>query len=264
MNLTTSLQSLNDKQQEAVIQPLNSSLILAGAGSGKTSVLVHRIAYLVEKFNVSPFSIMAVTFTNKAASEMKERVLNLLDTQSQGMWIGTFHSLSHRILRFNSADAGLASTFTVIDSDDQLRIIKRIVKDMRINDSSVTVKQIQWYINGQKDEGLRAYNTEPQYGDKARICHAVYLKYELVCKQESLVDFGELLLKTYELLRDHRNILEQYQSKFSCILVDEFQDTNALQYAWLKVLYHNKGSIMVVGDDDQSIYWLEGGTSLKS
>ena len=253
-----SLDTLNEKQREAVIQqPGVSSLVLAGAGSGKTSVLVHRIAWLIKQLGVSPWSIMAVTFTNKAANEMRRRLQAMLGVSVQGVWVGTFHGLSHKILRMHYLEAGLGEHFQILDSDDQLRIIKRLMKAMKVDDKKWSPKQAQWYINHKKDEGVRARHYEPDYTVFDRVKHKIYLGYEEYCNQEGLVDFSELLFRCHELLLNNDLLLKHYQQRFGNILVDEFQDTNVVQYAWLRLLSEG-GCLMAVGDDDQSIYGWRG------
>ncbi len=256
---------LNQKQFDAVTLPLSNALILAGAGSGKTRVLVHRIAYLISHYGLSPYSILAVTFTNKAAAEMRSRIENIIQQPSQGLWIGTFHGIAHRLLRIHWQEAGLIETFQVIDSDDQLRLIKRIMKDLNLDDKQISSKNIQGFINHQKDQGIRAsyFNQTNHSKNSAYPPELIqaYLNYEQLCHQNSLVDFAELLLRAYELWTKNKNLLTHYQSRFKALLVDEFQDTNQIQYLWLKALSHNTDTplpILVVGDDDQSIYGWRG------
>lgn len=255
------LMDLNTEQQQVVSAPLGNLLVLAGAGSGKTRVLVHRIAWLIQVFQTSPFSILAVTFTNKAAHEMRARIEALLGTSTQRMWIGTFHGLAHRMLRLHWKDADLPEQFQVLDSTDQLRIIKRIYQDFMIDDERYPPKQAQWYINTKKDEGVRAKtlstNThKPQEAMYIRL----YQTYEGLCEQEGLVDFAELLLRGYELLANNSALRQHYQERFQHILVDEFQDTNAVQYAWIRLIAGDQSNnyTMIVGDDDQSIYSWRG------
>ena len=252
------LQDLNDKQCEAVSAPMQNLLILAGAGSGKTRVLVHRIAWLMEQENVSPFAILAVTFTNKAAAEMRTRIESLLGTSVQGMWVGTFHSLAHRLLRTHWQDAGLPQTFQIIDSEDQFRLIKRIMRELNIDDERVPPKQAQWFINGKKDEGLRSRHCSSKGNHVDDLMLTIYAAYEDSCDQSGSVDFAELLLRSHELWLNHPELLQHYQNRFNHILVDEFQDTNAIQYAWIKLLAGKDNKVMVVGDDDQSIYSWRG------
>ncbi len=258
MEATPILQGLNQAQHDAVTAENNALLVLAGAGSGKTRVLVHRIAWLITHKNLSPFSIMAVTFTNKAASEMKGRVENLLGRSAGSMWIGTFHGLAHRLLRAHARDAGLPDTFQILDSDDQLRVIKRVMKTMNLDEQEWPAKQAQWFINKQKDEGLRPKDIHSQ-GDMFTNIHTkVYYQYEQACKTGGLVDFAELLLRAFELLRDNESLREHYQERFRHLLVDEFQDTNGIQYAWIRLISADNCGITIVGDDDQSIYGWRG------
>ena len=233
-------------------------LVLAGAGSGKTRVLVHRIAWLLSVEQASPFSIMAVTFTNKAAAEMRHRIEDLIGTSQGGMWIGTFHSLAHRLLRAHYLDANLPQDFQIIDSDDQYRLIRRIVKSMNLDDKQWTARQGMWYINGKKDEGLRPQHIQT-YGNPVETTWLkVYQAYQEACDRAGLVDFAELLLRAHELWLNKPQILEHYQNRFTNILVDEFQDTNRIQYAWIRMLAGQSGKVMIVGDDDQSIYGWRG------
>ena len=258
MDVSFILNSLNDPQREAVTAEPHNLLVLAGAGSGKTRVLVHRIAWLIEVLGVSPASILAVTFTNKAAAEMRTRIEELLQRPVGGMWVGTFHGLAHRLLRAHWQEAGLPEKFQILDADDQLRMIKRINQSLDIDEGRWPARQCQWFINEQKDEGLRAANLE-HYGDDFRkTMISVYQAYEEACERGGMVDFGELLLRSHELWLRQPALLAWYQQRFSSILVDEFQDTNAIQYAWLRVLAGQKSSLMVVGDDDQSIYGWRG------
>jgi len=258
MDVSYLLDSLNDEQRRAVAAPPGSMLVLAGAGSGKTRVLVHRIAWLMLVEGVSPFGIMAVTFTNKAAREMRSRIEELLQRPIGGMWVGTFHGLAHRLLRTHWREADLPENFHILDSDDQLRLIKRLCKELNVNEEKWPARQIQWYINSQKDEGLRARHIE-HYGDEyTRTMITVYSAYETACQRGGMVDFGEILLRAHELWLNNPDLLAHYQQRFQHILVDEFQDTNAVQYAWLRVLAGNNNHLMVVGDDDQSIYGWRG------
>lgn len=252
------LHELNDPQAQAVAAPVGNLLILAGAGSGKTRVLVHRIAWLVQEEQASPFSILAVTFTNKAANEMRLRVEALMGTSTQGMWIGTFHSLAHRLLRTHWRDAKLPENFQIIDSQDQLRLIKRIMRSLNIDETRWPPKQAQWFINQKKDEGLRSHHLAQSNKPQEALLLRVYQAYEEACEQGGMVDFAEILLRSHELWLNHPELLLHYQQRFSHILVDEFQDTNAIQYAWLRMLAGKENNMMVVGDDDQSIYSWRG------
>lgn len=258
MDVSYLLEGLNDKQREAVAAPRINMLVLAGAGSGKTRVLVHRIAWLLSVEQASPFSIMAVTFTNKAAAEMRHRIEDLIGTSQGGMWIGTFHSLAHRLLRAHYLDANLPQDFQIIDSDDQYRLIRRIVKSMGLDDKQWPARQGMWYINGKKDEGLRPQHIQT-YGNPVETTWLkVYQAYQEACNRAGLVDFAELLLRAHELWLNKPQILEHYQNRFTNILVDEFQDTNRIQYAWIRMLAGQTGKVMIVGDDDQSIYGWRG------
>lgn len=258
MDITSIIDPLNDAQRQAVTAPNRALLILAGAGSGKTRVLVHRIAWQIKVAGISPHSILAVTFTNKAAREMRNRIEDLLGLSTQTMWIGTFHGLAHRLLRRHGKQAKLPDTFQVMDSADQLRVIKRLVAGMNLDETKWPPKQIQWFINAQKDEGKRARH-QPDTGDLfVRQMLTVYRAYEELCDRSGLVDFAELLLRVHELLRDNPDLLAFYQQRFLQVHVDEFQDTNTIQYAWLRLLTQDKDNLFVVGDDDQSIYGWRG------
>jgi DNA helicase II / ATP-dependent DNA helicase PcrA len=258
MTIEKLVQDLNEKQREAVAAPLSNMLVLAGAGSGKTRVLVQRIAWLVEQEQLSPFAILAVTFTNKAAKEMKARIESMSGLMVNAMWVGTFHGIAHRLLRAHWQEAGLLKTFQIIDSEDQLRLIKRVMKQLDITDDRYPPKQAQGFINRQKEKGLRAQNWEAIHHDFERVMQRVYEAYEKVCVQSGLIDFADMLLKVYELFIKHPDVLRHYQQRFRYILVDEFQDTNDLQYKWLSLLKSPNNHTMVVGDDDQSIYSWRG------
>ena len=258
MDVSHILNDLNDAQRQAVTAEPGNLLVLAGAGSGKTRVLVHRIAWLIQMEGVAPAGLLAVTFTNKAASEMRHRIESLLGHSLGGMWVGTFHGLAHRLLRSHWQEAGLPEKFQILDSDDQHRLIKRILQTLELDEAKWPAKQCQWFINQQKDEGLRASHLEHLGDDYHRAMISVYEAYEQACERGGMVDFGELLLRAHELWLRHPGLLDYYQRRFSQILVDEFQDTNAIQYAWLRVLAGRQGRITVVGDDDQSIYGWRG------
>ncbi len=258
MDVSHILDSLNDEQRNAVANPAQHLLVLAGAGSGKTRVLVHRIAWLLEAEQASPFSILAVTFTNKAAREMRGRIETLMGHSFGGMWVGTFHGLAHRLLRSHWQEAGLVQDFQILDSDDQLRLVKRINRSLKIDEDKWPAKQCQWYINAQKDEGLRSSNIDHFEDDYTRTMLKVYKAYEEACERGGMIDFGEILLRAHELWLKNPQILQHYQHRFRHILVDEFQDTNSIQYAWLRVLAGTQNQLMVVGDDDQSIYGWRG------
>ena len=252
------LASLNDAQVQAVAAPLGRQLVLAGAGSGKTRVLVHRIAFLIQAMGASPHSILSVTFTNKAAAEMRQRIEDMLGHSPAGMWVGTFHGLAHRLLRAHWQEAGLAENFQILDSDDQQRLIKRVIRDLGLDEQRWPAKQAQWFINGQKDEGLRPAHIQAGGDLFLATMRGIYEAYEAACARTGVIDFAELLLRALDLWRDKPGLLEHYQRRFRHILVDEFQDTNAVQYAWLRFLAKGGDSLMVVGDDDQSIYGWRG------
>lgn len=258
MDVSHILDSLNDEQRNAVANPSQHLLVLAGAGSGKTRVLVHRIAWLLEAEQASPYSILAVTFTNKAAREMRGRIESLMGNSFAGMWVGTFHGLAHRLLRTHWQEAGLVQDFQILDSDDQLRLVKRINRSLKIDEDKWPAKQCQWYINSQKDEGKRADNIDHFEDDYTKTMLQVYKAYEEACDRGGMIDFGEILLRAHELWLKNPQVLEHYQRRFKHILVDEFQDTNSIQYAWLRVLAGTQNQLMVVGDDDQSIYGWRG------
>lgn len=258
MDVSHILDSLNDEQRNAVANPSQHLLVLAGAGSGKTRVLVHRIAWLLEAEQASPYSILAVTFTNKSAREMRGRIEALMANSFAGMWVGTFHGLAHRLLRTHWKEAGLVQDFQILDGDDQLRLVKRINRSLKIDEDKWPAKQCQWYINAQKDEGLRSGNIDHFEDDYTKTVLKVYKAYEEACDRGGMIDFGEILLRAHELWLKNPQVLEHYQRRFKHILVDEFQDTNSIQYAWLRVLAGTQNQLMVVGDDDQSIYGWRG------
>jgi len=258
MDVSELLDGLNDKQRAAVAAPRSNLLVLAGAGSGKTRVLVHRIAWLLAVENCSPYSIMSVTFTNKAAAEMRHRIEHLIGTSQGGMWIGTFHGLAHRLLRAHHQDANLPQDFQILDSDDQLRLLKRMVRALNLDEKQWPPRQAMWYINGKKDEGLRPQHVE-SYGNQIEATWLrIYQAYQEACDRAGLVDFAELLLRAHELWLHKPHILNHYRDRFTNILVDEFQDTNSIQYAWIRLLAGDSGKVMIVGDDDQSIYGWRG------
>ncbi|MBT8147185.1 MAG: DNA helicase II, partial [Gammaproteobacteria bacterium] len=252
------LDKLNAPQRQAVTTETQNLLVLAGAGSGKTRVLVHRIAWLMHAEHASPYSILAVTFTNKAAREMRSRIEQLLGQPIGGMWVGTFHGLAHRLLRSHWQEAGLVEDFHILDSDDQLRLIKRLCRSLGVDEDKYAPRQVQWYINSQKDEGLRAASVETFGDDYSRNMVSIYAAYEEACDRGGMVDFAEILLRAHELWLKNPQILDHYQRRFQHVLVDEFQDTNTIQYAWLRVLAGRDSQLMVVGDDDQSIYGWRG------
>ncbi len=258
MDISHLLDPLNDAQREAVGAPLEPLLVLAGAGSGKTRVLVHRIAWLIQAQQMSPFGILAVTFTNKAAAEMRGRIEELLGLPLSGMWVGTFHGLAHRLLRAHWREAKLPQTFQILDSEDQFRAVRRVMKALDLDEAKWPPRQAQWFINARKDEGQR-----PQHIDDCGDAHMrqmvrIYQTYEEMCQRSGLVDFAELLLRAHELWLTQPQVLAHYQQRFRHILVDEFQDTNAIQYAWLRMLAGAQGKLFMVGDDDQSIYGWRG------
>ena len=250
--------SLNKQQLTAVNCDEGNKLVLAGAGSGKTRVLTYRVAKLINDFDVRPSDILALTFTNKASREMKERIESLLRISSQGLWFGTFHGVCRRILKIHWKEAELSERFTILDSQDQLRLVKRIIKTNNLDEKLYDAKSIQSFINRKKDNGIRSNQTSDKDDE---IYILVYKEYESILKQTFSVDFADLILKTYELLLNHENILSYYVNRFKHIMVDEFQDTNLLQFKLLKLLNNNTGSMYAVGDDDQSIYGWRGALS---
>ena len=258
MDISHLIDGLNAAQREVVTAPPGHLLVLAGAGSGKTRVLTQRIAWLVEVENVWPHAILAVTFTNKAAAEMRARCERLLNRPTQGLWIGTFHGLAHRLLRLHWREAGLMETFQIIDADDQQRLIKRVIADQNLDDTRFVAKQGTWLINAWKDEGKRPRDIDP--GDNPDLMRwiDVYAAYEATCQRQGLVDFAEILLRSHELWLKQPALLDHYRRRFSHLLVDEFQDTNTIQYAWIRMLAGSSGQVFAVGDDDQSIYSWRG------
>lgn len=259
MNNHHLLSQLNDHQQQAVSATLGHHLILAGAGSGKTRVLTHRIAWLLTVEHISPHSILAVTFTNKAAAEMRARIEELIGPAAQGLWVGTFHSLSHRLLRQHWKEAGLKQNFQILDSDDQLRMIRRLIIAMNLDEKRWVPRQVQGFINAKKDEGVRVKHLSTNVEDfTTSTLTKIYEAYETACEQSGLVDFAELLLRAYELWHQAPEVLAHYQQRFTQVLVDEFQDTNKIQYNWLRMIAGDSGHMMIVGDDDQSIYGWRG------
>lgn len=258
MDVSYIIDPLNDAQRQAVCAPTSNILVLAGAGSGKTRVLVHRIAWLMQAENVSPYGILAVTFTNKAAAEMRGRIENLLGMPSSGLWVGTFHGIAHRLLRAHWKEAELPQTFQIMDSEDQHRALKRVVREMGLDEKRWVPREAQWWINARKDEGLRPDNIEHQNDMYLKHMVEIYREYEAMCQRNGSLDFAELLLRAYELWVKRPDVLMHYQQRFQNILVDEFQDTNTIQYAWIKILAGNTANVFVVGDDDQSIYGWRG------
>ncbi len=258
MDVSHIFDPLNEAQREAVSAPPGPVLVLAGAGSGKTRVLTHRIAWLIEAYRISPHSLLAVTFTNKASREMRIRIEQLLDVSARGLWIGTFHGLCHRLLRMHFDDAGLPENFEVIDSDDQHRLIRRILKELNLDEDYWPPRQIQWMINQHKEEARRVKDLPAGDDMQMQTLYRVYAAYEDMCRNFGLVDFSELLLRTLELFKNNQIIREHYQKRFQHVLVDEFQDTNLIQYQWLRILAASHRNLFVVGDDDQSIYGWRG------
>jgi DNA helicase-2/ATP-dependent DNA helicase PcrA len=261
------LSGLNERQLEAVTLPHQSALILAGAGSGKTRVLTTRVAWLIQTGQASPHGLIAVTFTNKAAKEMLARISAMLPVNTRGMWVGTFHGLCNRLLRAHHREASLPQLFQILDSQDQLSLIKRLLKSLNVDEERFPARQVQWFVNSSKDEGLRARAVEAR-DELGRRMKDVYAAYDEQCVREGAVDFAELLLRSYELLSAHTTLRDHYRARFRHVLVDEFQDTNRLQYAWLKLLAGGGGAaqgagnaIFAVGDDDQSIYRFRGASA---
>jgi len=254
------LEGLNEQQRLAVTLPHQSALILAGAGSGKTRVLTTRIAWLVQTGQIGPQSLLAVTFTNKAAREMLTRISAMLPIDTRGMWVGTFHGLCNRMLRAHYRDAGLPQTFQILDSQDQLALIKRLLKSLGVDDEKLPPRDLQYFINGNKEQGRRAAHVEA-YDEHSRHLTELFAEYDRQCNREGVVDFAELLLRSFELLSRNEVLRAHYQRRFSHILVDEFQDTNRLQYRWLKLLAGGDNAIFAVGDDDQSIYAFRGASA---
>ena len=258
MNDSPLLQGLNEAQRAAVSTPVGPVLVLAGAGSGKTRVLTHRIAWVIQNEGASPHSILAVTFTNKAAHEMRGRIEKLLGVPGGAMWVGTFHGIAHRLLRLHWRDANLPQGFQILDGEDQLRIIKKLVKAMELDETRWVPKEIQWFINGNKDEGVRPATMKDAGDPTRRQLIRIYAEYEKQCQLTGVVDFAELLLRAYELVRDNPAIQAHYRRRFSHVLIDEFQDTNNIQYSWALLIAGTDGAPFIVGDDDQSIYRWRG------
>jgi DNA helicase-2/ATP-dependent DNA helicase PcrA len=258
MDVSHLLDGLNDAQRQAVGSPLGAALVLAGAGSGKTRVLVHRVAWLIQVEGASPNSILAVTFTNKAAAEMRGRIETLLGIPGGAMWIGTFHGLTHRLLRLHWREAGLPQSFQILDSEDQSRLLRKVLKALDLDEARWVPREILWFINAQKDEGHRAKHIKDDGDPTRRQLIRIYQAYEDACQRAGVVDFAELLLRAYELWRDNPALLQHYRTRFRHVLVDEFQDTNAIQYKWLMLLAGPAGLPFAVGDDDQSIYRWRG------
>jgi DNA helicase II / ATP-dependent DNA helicase PcrA len=258
MDVSHLLDGLNEDQRQAVGSPLGAALVLAGAGSGKTRVLVHRVAWLMQVEGASPHSILAVTFTNKAAAEMRSRIETLLGLPSGAMWLGTFHGLAHRLLRIHWREAALPQSFQILDSEDQARVLRKVLKALDLDETRWIPREILWFINAQKDEGHRPKHIRDDGDPTRRQLIKIYQAYEDACQRAGVVDFAELLLRAYELWRDNPALLQHYRTRFQHVLVDEFQDTNAIQYQWLMLLAKPDGMPFVVGDDDQSIYRWRG------
>jgi DNA helicase-2/ATP-dependent DNA helicase PcrA len=253
MDVSHLLDGLNDAQRQAVASPLGAALVLAGAGSGKTRVLVHRVAWLIQVEGASPNSILAVTFTNKAAAEMRSRIETLLGLPGGAMWLGTFHGLAHRLLRIHWREAGLPQSFQILDSEDQARVLRKVLKALDLDETRWIPREILWFINAQKDEGHRPKHIKDDGDPTRRQLIKIYQAYEEACQRAGVVDFAELLLRAYELWRDNPALLQHYRTRFRHVLVDEFQDTNAIQYKWLILLAGPEGMPFAVGDDDQCL-----------
>jgi DNA helicase-2/ATP-dependent DNA helicase PcrA len=253
MDLSPILNPLNDAQRAAVTAPLGPVLVLAGAGSGKTRVLTHRIAWVIQAEGASPHGILAVTFTNKAAAEMRGRVERLLGIPGGALWIGTFHGIAHRLLRIHWREANLAQGFSIMDSEDQQRLIKKLIKAAELDDTRWVPREVQWFINSNKDEGRRPQHLKSEEDPTRAQMIKLYAAYEAACAKNGVVDFAELLLRAFELWRDNPAVLDHYRQRFRHVLVDEFQDTNSIQYNWIKMLVGPNGYPFVVGDDDQCL-----------
>jgi DNA helicase II / ATP-dependent DNA helicase PcrA len=258
MDLSDILNPLNDEQRAAVTAPYAPTLVLAGAGSGKTRVLTHRIAWAVRALGASPYNVLAVTFTNKAAGEMRHRIEPLLGMPGSAMWVGTFHGIAHRLLRLHHAECGLPRGFQILDSEDQQRVVKKLVRAQGLDETRFVPREVQYYINHRKDEGIRPEQVKAGYDPMQQTLRKLYADYEESCQRNGVVDFAELLLRAFELWRDDPSLLGHYRSRFTHVLVDEFQDTNTIQYAWTRLIAGPEGAPFVVGDDDQSIYRWRG------
>jgi DNA helicase II / ATP-dependent DNA helicase PcrA len=257
-DLSELLNPLNEAQRDAVTAPLGPMLVLAGAGSGKTRVLTHRIVYLIQALEASPHGILAVTFTNKAAGEMRGRVEQLLGIPGGGLWIGTFHGIAHRLLRLHWREAGLPPGFQILDSEDQQRLVKKLIKAQNLDENRWIPREVQWFINSNKDEGHRPASLKDGNDPTRHQLIKLYAEYEAACAKAGVVDFAELLLRAFEIWRDNADLLAHYRRRFRHVLIDEFQDTNAIQYGWMKLLVGSEGYPFAVGDDDQSIYRWRG------
>jgi DNA helicase-2/ATP-dependent DNA helicase PcrA len=258
MDLSPILNPLNDEQRAAVTAPAGATLVLAGAGSGKTRVLTHRVAWAITALGAAPHNILAVTFTNKAAAEMRHRIETLLGVPGGAMWVGTFHGIAHRLLRLHHQLAGLPPGFQILDSEDQQRLIKKIIRQQELDETRYVPRDVQYWINKLKDDGIRPGQVKPGQDPMQQMLAKLYQAYEETCRRSGVVDFAELLLRAFELLRDNTSLLEHYRSRFTQVLVDEFQDTNSIQYAWVRLIAGPEGHPFVVGDDDQSIYRWRG------
>ncbi|MEO7756967.1 MAG: UvrD-helicase domain-containing protein, partial [Dokdonella sp.] len=258
MDVSHLIDGLNESQREAVTAPAGHYLVLAGAGSGKTRVLTHRIGWLLEVERVSPWSVLAVTFTNKAAGEMRGRTESLIAGGARGLTIGTFHGIAHRLLRRHWREAKLPETFQILDGDDQQRLVKRTIQGMGLDEARFPPRQATWFINSAKDEGKRPDALDAGYNQNSGVLIDIYRAYEAACQRGGLVDFAELLLRAHELWLHDDALLAHYRERFRHLLIDEFQDTNTLQYAWIRVLAGTTGHVFVVGDDDQAIYGWRG------
>ncbi len=258
MDVSTLINPLNDAQRAAVTAPLEPTLVLAGAGSGKTRVLTHRVAWLIQVEGVSPHGVLAVTFTNKAAGEMRGRIEALLERSASSLWIGTFHGLAHRFLRLHWREAGLQQNFQILDAEDQVRLMRKVLKSLELDETRWVPKEVTGFINTQKDEGHRPKDLKDNDDPTRRQLIRLYQTYQETCERAGLVDFAELLLRSFETLRDNASLLDHYRQRFRHLLVDEFQDTNGIQYGWLRLLAGKTGIPFVVGDDDQSIYRWRG------
>jgi DNA helicase II / ATP-dependent DNA helicase PcrA len=258
MDLSPILNPLNEAQRAAVTAPLGPVLVLAGAGSGKTRVLTHRIAWLIQTQGVSPHGVLAVTFTNKAAAEMRGRIEQLLGMPGSALWIGTFHGIAHRLLRMHWREAGLVQTFQILDSEDQLRLIKKLLKAQELDENRWVPREVQYFINKHKDEGRRPQHLKSGHDATEAQMLKLYALYEENCARSGVIDFAELLLRAFELWRDSPALLQHYRTRFRHVLVDEFQDTNSIQYAWIRLLVGSEGAAFAVGDDDQSVYRWRG------
>ena len=258
MDVSPLLDPLNDAQRAAVTAPLGPMLVLAGAGSGKTRVLTHRVAWLIQVEGAAPQSVLAVTFTNKAAGEMRGRIEQLLGMPGPALWVGTFHGIAHRLLRIHWREANLPQSFQILDSEDQTRLIRKVLKAQDLDETRWIPREIQWFINSNKDEGRRPPVLKDGGDSTRRQFIKLYAAYEAACAQAGVVDFAELLLRAFELWRDQPEVLAHYRRRFRHVMIDEFQDTNAIQYAWMRLLVGSEGFPFAVFDDDQSIYRWRG------